>query len=291
MPRGTGFPSSRARGEPVHGRRTPQLVGGPAGIGQPSGPHIFSGNERITIGGHAGRGLPPGNHGLSSIFVTLFVRMDYWAAISLLLILLGALLFTQQPAAADVVAGGSDITRSGSRQPPPLPCARGSLFIYQNHPLAMDEYAPVLQSQAFAAGHLERPLFARAAQLAHSGRISELFPGRQSHQSGAVASAYWPSFALLLAPFTFLGIPWACNPLISAATLLVIHRLALRIFADRETAGLALLLTLASPVFLADGISYYSMSAHLLANSLFALLLTRPTPGRVFGPALWVLWR
>jgi hypothetical protein len=40
---------------------------------------------------------------------------------------------------------------------------------------------------------------------------------------------------------------------------------------------MAVLLTVASPVFFADGISYYSMSAHLLANTLYALLLVAPT--------------
>lgn len=65
-----------------------------------------------------------------------------------------------------------------------------------------------------------------------------------------------------------------------ALTLLVIHRLALELFDDREAAGFALLLTIASPVILANGISYYSMPAHLLANSAFALLLFRPTPRR-----------
>ena len=51
-------------------------------------------------------------------------------------------------------------------------------------------------------------------------------------------------------------------------------------FDDREAAGFASLLTIASPVIFADGISYYSMPAHLLANSVFALLLVRPTPPR-----------
>ena len=46
--------------------------------------------------------------------------------------------------------------------------------------------------------------------------------------------------------------------------------------------GLPMLLTLASPVFFADGISYYAMSAHLLANAVFALLLMEPTPRRAF---------
>ena len=83
--------------------------------------------------------------------------------------------------------------------------------------------------------------------------------------------------------FTWAGIPWACNPVISALTLIVVHRLALAVFNDHEAAGIALLLTVASPVIFADGISYYSMPAHLLANSLYALLLIQPTPRRAFA--------
>jgi len=79
---------------------------------------------------------------------------------------------------------------------------------------------------------------------------------------------------------------WGFNrqrPQISALTLLSVHRLALKIFEDRESAGLAVLLTVASPVFFADGISYYSMPAHLLANTVFVLLLLDPTPRRAFA--------
>ncbi|MGG2305238.1 hypothetical protein ACE4Z6_27835, partial [Salmonella enterica] len=51
-------------------------------------------------------------------------------------------------------------------------------------------------------------------------------------------------------------------------------------------AGLAILLTVASPVFFANGISYYSMPAHLFANALYALLLIDPTPRRAFAAGL-----
>lgn len=235
----------------------------------------------MTIAVMLGAAYLPGNLGLSSIFLTLFVRMDYWAAISLLLILIGALLIPNSREPRLLLAWIADHSGVIAATTAVLLCA-GSLFVYQNHPLAMDEYAPVLQSQAFAAGHLTGHFPpALLNWLIPEGFQNDFLV--VSRQSGAVASAYWPAFALLLAPFTLLGIPWACNPLISAATLLVIHRLALRVFADREVAGLALLLTVASPVFFADGISYYSMSAHLLANSLYALLLTRPTPRRVFS--------
>lgn len=218
---------------------------------------------------------------LSSIFLTLFVGSDYWGAVSLLLILIGALLIPNRLPHRRLLRWISAHIGAIAASTAVVLCA-GSLLVYQNHPLAMDEYAQLFQSQVFAAGHLTGRL--------PPGLLDWLIPqGFQNSfllvapPTGAVASVYWPSFALLLSPFTFLGIPWACNPLISAATLLVIHRLALRIFRGPETAGLAVLLTLASPVFFADGISYYSMSAHLLANGCYAILLTRPTPGRAFA--------
>ncbi len=153
--------------------------------------------------------------------------------------------------------------------------AAGTLFVYHDHPLSMDEYAAYFQSQVFAAGHLHGQF--------PPGLLDWLIPrGFQDYflnvspTTGAVSETYWPGFALLLTPFTWAGVPWLCNPVISAATLIVIHRIALDLFADREAAGLALLLTLASPVIFANGISYYSMPAHLLANSLYVLLLMRP---------------
>jgi hypothetical protein len=160
--------------------------------------------------------------------------------------------------------------------------AVGACWVYQNSRLSMDEYAQFFQSQIFAAGHINGRL---PVPL-----IDWLIPvGFQTHfldvskLDGAVVSAYWPSFALLLSPFTRLGIPWACNPILSGATVWMTHRLALRIFANPESAGLATLFMIASPVFFADGVSYYSMTAHLLANVTFALLLTEPTPRRALA--------
>jgi len=238
----------------------------------------------ITVAAMLGAAYFPATPGLTSIFVTLFVRLDYWAAVTLLLILIATLFVPNSLPHRSLLLWIAEHPGWVAAATAVVLCA-GTLLVYQDHPLAMDEYIQVLQSQVFAAGHL-------------SGRfppalLNWLIPeGFQNYflvaapQTGAVASLHWPAFALLLAPFSFAGIPWACNPLISAATVIVIHRLAMRIFADRETAGLAVLMTLASPVFFCNGISYYSMPAHLLANALFALLLTQPTPGRVFAAGL-----
>jgi len=60
------------------------------------------------------------------------------------------------------------------------------------------------------------------------------------------------------------------------------HRLGHRLFGNREAAGLVVLLTIASPAVTVNGISFYSMPGHLLANGLYLLLLLDPTPRRAF---------
>jgi hypothetical protein len=222
--------------------------------------------------------LTGNTHGLAASFFVLFACQDYSASIWALLVLAGAFFGSRYFATRPIAPWVGDhlciiIVTAGAL------LAVGTLVVYHNHPLSMDEYAAYFQSRAFAAGRL-------------AGRFPVQLldwlipPGFQDHflnvsrVTGRVAEAYWPGFALLLTPFMWAGVPWLCNPILSALTLLVIYRLAMELFDDRGAAGFALLLTIASPVFFANGISYYSMPAHLLANSVFALLLVRPTPLR-----------
>jgi len=216
--------------------------------------------------------------GLAMSFFVLFAYNDYPGAVCALLILVGALFGSRYLPARRAVQWAGD-------QPliiailTALLLALGTLVIYHNHPLAMDEYAAYFQSRAFAAGQLHGRFPVPLLDWLIPRGFQNYFLN-VSRATGSVAETYWPGFALLLTPFTWAGVPWLCNPVISALTLLVIHRLALELFDDREAAGFALLLTIASPVIFANGISYYSMPAHLLANSVFALLLVRPTPLR-----------
>ncbi len=219
-------------------------------------------------------------HNLAPIFAVMLGYFDYQATMGALLILLGAMFLSASPLMRGVlrrIGEHPGLIAIGTG----IVLCMGSLMVYRNHPLSMDEYAPFLQSQAFAAGHLKAHFLPEYLDW----MIPKAFQNKflvVSTTSGEVMSIYWPSFALLLTPFTFAGIPWACNPVLSALTVLVIHRLAMRLFNDdREAAGLAVLLTIASPVFFASGISYYSMTAHLLANGVFALLLLDPTPRRL----------
>ena len=218
-------------------------------------------------------------HGLAPIFYVLFTFFDYGAAMLSLGILLGALFVPQWN-------GFNRLLRALGERPylvgstVAVLLSLGSLVIYHNQPLSMDEYAPVFQSQAFASGRLTGQFPVDLLNLLVPEGFQNFFL-TTSKATGEVASKYWPSFALLLTPFTLLGIPWACNAVLSGVTLIVMNKLAKRLFQNAEAAGLVMLLTIASPVFFADGISYYSMTAHLLANAIFALLVLQPTTGRL----------
>jgi hypothetical protein len=217
-------------------------------------------------------------HGLSAIFFVLFAYGDYPGAMCALIILAAALLGSRYLPARRILrwAGNQPVIIAVFAG---LTLALSTLVIYHNHPVAMDEYAAQFQSRVFAAGQLHGKFPVPLLDWLIPRGFQNFFLN-VSRATGNVAETYWPGFALLLTPFTWAGIPWLCNPVITALTLLVIHRLALELFDDREAAGFALLLTIASPVIFANGISYYSMPAHLLANSVFALLLVHPTPLR-----------
>jgi hypothetical protein len=185
----------------------------------------------------------------------------------------------------------------------------GALFIEHAHPLAQDEYAALFQSKVFAAGRLTGEF---PPQIL--GRLIPSFYINQflfaSFDTGQVASAYWPGFALLLAPFSALGAPWACNPLLASLALVLVGRLAERLTGEPRARGWAMLLALASPQFTAMALTYFSMTAHLLFNlafvalviersaaklwlagmvGSFALVLHNPVPHMLFA-APWIVW-
>jgi hypothetical protein len=163
--------------------------------------------------------------------------------------------------------------------------AVGALVVYQDYPLSMDEYAAVFQSKVFASGTV-------AAQVPPDlvdWLVVRGFNGTfliASQETGRVIEAYWPGFALLLAPFQFLTVPWLCNASLSGLSVFLIYWITREITADKRAAGWAMLFTLASGAFLADGISYYSMQAHLTANLVFVALLIRRSTNRAFAAGL-----
>jgi hypothetical protein len=160
--------------------------------------------------------------------------------------------------------------------------ALGVVVVYHGYPLSMDEYAGVFQSKVFASGHL----VARLPRDLIDWLVVRGFNGEflvASPDTGKAIEHYWPGFALLLAPFEYSRVPWLCNATFAALALVLIHWITKEITGERRAAGWALLFTVASGVFAADAVSYYSMQAHLTANLLFVALLLKPTGRRALG--------
>ncbi len=153
--------------------------------------------------------------------------------------------------------------------------AVGTLTIYRNYPLCLDEFSQFFQAQIFARG--------RVATVYPPELLDRLLPYTRmffivSRTTGEVVSSYWPGLSLLMAPFMFLGAPWLLNPLLGAGTLLLIRHLAAKLYPDTDAPAWAMLFALASPTFLAFSISYYGMPAQLFFNLLFTVLVLRMTP-------------
>jgi hypothetical protein len=218
------------------------------------------------------------------IFYHLYLVQDYPAALlAVLLLLLGLLPPVQRRGLAMAEAMGANPGRAAMLAG--LALAAGAVWIYEAHPLCMDEYAPYMQSHVFAAGRLTGLLLPEIVDWLVVPEFQKSFI-YASNVTGAVASAYLPGFALMLAPFSALGIPWLANPIIGALSLLAIHRLALTLTGSVAAAGAAMLFALASPVLTINAISFYSMPAHLLCNAVFVVLLLDPTPRRALVAGL-----
>ncbi|HTP62150.1 MAG TPA: hypothetical protein VMJ14_08705 [Burkholderiales bacterium] len=222
--------------------------------------------------------LPGNPQNFSPIFHYLLNSYDTHGNFLLLALVFIAFLLRRQPAVAGMIrfAGGHPWRVAAVALP--LFCL-GALTVYHDYPLSMDEYVALFQAQAFAAGKLGGQ-FPPELLDQLLPRMPKNYFFVASAASGVVSGSYWPGFALVLAPFAWIGAPWAANPLISALTLPALHRLTREISGSREAAGWAVALTLASPVFVVSAMSYYSMPAHLLCNLLYVLLLLRPTIAR-----------
>jgi hypothetical protein len=216
--------------------------------------------------------------GFSPIFAFLLAAYDGHGNLLLLALALCAFFLRGRPGALAAIRFAGDRPWLVAAAAFPLLCA-GSLLVYHAHPLSMDEYLAVFQAEAFAAG---RRAGAFPPELLDFliPRMFQNYFFTVARATGEVSASYWPGFALLLAPFAALGIPWAANPAIGALTLPALHRLTQQLSGSREAAGWAVALALASPAFVVTSISYYSMPAHLLSNLLYALLLLQPTAPR-----------
>ena len=209
-----------------------------------------------------------------SAFQMLFARDEPWGAALLVALTIGAAVL-----GSALARRAERFVEGWARHPRVvallglLLLAAGAWTVYRAAPLSMDEYAPWFQARIFAAGHIATRLPPDLLPWLLPPRLLYPFFATDVH-SGAVASAYWPGFALLMAPFSLLRVEWLLDPVLGAACLLMIARLAGRWTGSRAASGWAMLLTLASTAFTANAISFYPLTAHLLANLIWMDLLT-----------------
>jgi hypothetical protein len=145
---------------------------------------------------------------------------------------------------------------------------------HRAYPFSMDEWAPELQAKIFATGHRSAEIpetwrpYAAAATPVFVSLLDD--PPRWT-------STYLPVYALLKTPLVWIGATAWLNPLLGAATILMIGALARRLWPDRPLAPLVAALLLAtSTQFLITSASYYTMPAHLLANVSWLWLHLHP---------------
>lgn len=226
--------------------------------------------------------MKPVPHGFSAIFWYLLKALDPAGNALLLVLAAAAYALRNRPGWQPVLRFAADRPLALAVIAFVLLCA-GTLGVYRAWPLSMDEYSAVFQARSFAEGRLSGEL--PVPLLDRLIPFGNLFI-TASRATGEASSTYWPGFALLLAPFELLGAPWMLNPLLGALSLLAIHRLAHRLSGSAEAGGWAMLFALASAAFVVNAVSFYSMTAHLLANAVFALLLLEPTPRRALAAGL-----
>lgn len=209
------------------------------------------------------------------IFYRLLFYNDFYNSLAMLVALLVALAIPGLRTQAERLAGRLS-------QYPVRSCvivfavfAFAARLVYQGFPLAMDEYAPLLQARIFAHGDIA---------ITYPPELLDrmVVPGFQgtfilvNHETGQAVSAYWPGLALLMTPFALFGGEWLLNPLLGAAGLWLIGDLARQASGRDEARGWAMLAALACPQYTVNALSFYAMSGLLTLNLLFLWLLLRP---------------
>jgi hypothetical protein len=213
-------------------------------------------------------------------FLHLFVRYDFHAAILLTIVLFLGMALALKTKSLKIDEGLIWIGKNSTKIVLVVfvILSVGAFFVYHRYPLSMDEYMLYFQAQIFAEGRLWGQFPPSLVQWL-------IIPGFfviHSAATGLVMSTYWPGFSVLLTPFIKLGIPWLLNPILGSGSLILLYYYMRRLFDDSRAASWGILLMMSSAVFMVNSISFYSLSAHLFFNLLFAVCLLEITPIRLF---------
>ncbi len=143
----------------------------------------------------------------------------------------------------------------------------GTYAVYENFPLSMDEYMAVFQAGIFRHGHV----FGTIPEIwrPFGYPMTPLFATYESRADTWI-SPYLPGYSAIRAVFSLLQIEGLTNAFLSAGSIFLIGRIARHIWPKtRETSLVSMLLLFTSAQFLVNGMTSYSMPAHLFFNLLW----------------------
>ncbi|MEM8929567.1 MAG: hypothetical protein AAGE94_00230 [Acidobacteriota bacterium] len=141
------------------------------------------------------------------------------------------------------------------------------------YPFSMDEHSFEFQSEIFARGEwaAEVPEIWRSLIEA----IQPVFV-EYDGDTGRWYSNYLPLYSMMRAVTRWIHPSFLLNPLLAGLSLLLLARIAGRLWPDRPSAPIVAALFLAlSPQFLVTSATFYSMSAHLAFNLIWLWLYLR----------------
>ena len=130
--------------------------------------------------------------------------------------------------------------------------------VLRGFPNSGDEYAYLLSATLFSEGRLSAP----------SPEPRAAFDLNHVVNDGRYYGKYTPGWPAVLALGVGAGVPWLVNPLLSLATLVLLHRLARRLTTPRA-ADLAVICLAANPFVVLISASYFSHPACLFFLTLF----------------------
>jgi hypothetical protein len=166
--------------------------------------------------------------------------------------------------------------------------AAGTSAVMHATPLSMDEFVASFQSRMFAAGRITTNVSDDWRRL--GGALTPIYVAYDAQQ-GLWSPQYLPAYAALRAPFVELGLDRFVNPALAAASVLLVHACARRLWPDRpHRAWIAVVFLVSSSQFLFMSMTGYAMPAHLAANLAWLYAYTREDrAGWIAAPLIGVL--
>jgi hypothetical protein len=151
--------------------------------------------------------------------------------------------------------------------------AAGTVLVIHGVGVSMDEHAITFQARLLLAGKLTAPIPSTWQPLAPW--LTPIFVNHLPVEHRWVA-AYFPGYAAIRALFTLLGAPLLTNPMLAAASVLLLSACATRLWPARpRRALLAVVLLATSSQFLIMSMTGYSMPAYLALDLLWLYLYLR----------------